>query len=141
MSFPIGTIIAWDNALIPADWAVCDGTNGTPNLVGRFIRGASSNGQVGMAGGASDHKHAVPDTDIRCAHNHGGSKDFPASTAGAVTGTAGTGATHATRSHGHNTITVQNISLEDSHGHPTPDTDNASSNPLHIKRVFIMKVN
>jgi hypothetical protein len=23
---------------IPEGWAICDGTNGTPNLIGRFIK-------------------------------------------------------------------------------------------------------
>lgn len=140
MDFPIGTIIAWDNATIPDGWAVCDGANGTPALAGKFIRGASNDGQLGTGGGASYHKHTVPDTGTRGTHNHGGSIDFSASTAGAVTGTSGTGATHAARSHGHGTITAENISSVDNHSHTTPDTDNATSNPLHIKRVFIMRI-
>lgn len=38
---PIGTIIMFDGrSSIPPGWAVCDGENGTPDLRGRFIKGA-----------------------------------------------------------------------------------------------------
>lgn len=39
---PIGTIIAFHGSTLPTGWAVCDGNNGTPNLVGKFIKGGSS---------------------------------------------------------------------------------------------------
>ena len=43
-AFPIGTILAYTGALskIPAGWHLCDGTAGTPNLIGRFLEGVSS---------------------------------------------------------------------------------------------------
>lgn len=139
MDFPSGTIIAWDNAAIPSGWAVCDGNNGTPGLVGRFIRGAAEDADVGVTGGATFHKHTVPNTGTRSAHNHGGSKSFSASGAGSVTGTSGTGATGAPQSHGHSSISAEAISYSGSHAHSTPDTNNVSNNPSHIKRVFIIK--
>jgi len=39
---PIGGIIIWSGAIadIPARYQICDGTNGTPNLTGRFVRHA-----------------------------------------------------------------------------------------------------
>ena len=41
---PIGTIIAFDSTdPIPENWALCDGTNGTPDLRGRFIVGQDPN--------------------------------------------------------------------------------------------------
>lgn len=44
---PPGTIVAWSGTGVPAGWALCDGTNGTPNLIDRFIKGGSSNGATG----------------------------------------------------------------------------------------------
>ena len=55
-TFPIGGIIMWAGLVsaIPAEWALCDGQNGTPDLVDRFIKGASVAGAVG---GSSSHSH------------------------------------------------------------------------------------
>ena len=36
---PSGAIIMWSGTSIPDGWALCDGTNGTPDLKGRFIVG------------------------------------------------------------------------------------------------------
>jgi len=36
---PRGIIVAWNNSDVPAGWAFCDGSNGTPDLRGRFILG------------------------------------------------------------------------------------------------------
>lgn len=35
---PAGTVVAFNSDKAPAGWALCDGTNGTPDLRGRFIR-------------------------------------------------------------------------------------------------------
>jgi len=35
---PRGSIMAFNSETAPAGWAICDGTNGTPDLRGRFIR-------------------------------------------------------------------------------------------------------
>ena len=46
--FPIGTIHLWSGsfASVPAGWAICNGENGTPNLLGRIVlaAGSSANG-------------------------------------------------------------------------------------------------
>jgi microcystin-dependent protein len=73
-SFPSGTIIIWKPASSttspPSGWVVCDGTNGTPDLRGRFLLGANglSSGtstvpntsfttrEFGATGGAETHK-------------------------------------------------------------------------------------
>lgn len=68
---PVGTIVAFSgSAALPANWKVCDGTNGTPNLTGRFILGASG---AHPAGQASDMAETVTLTvDNLPSHNHGG---------------------------------------------------------------------
>lgn len=43
---PIGSIIIFGGSQIPEGWQVCDGSNGTPNLSGYFIKGGSSTGSV-----------------------------------------------------------------------------------------------
>ena len=57
---PKGSIVAWTQDKIPKGWAVCDGTNGTPDLRGRFIVGSGqgtglTNRKVGDSGGEETH--------------------------------------------------------------------------------------
>lgn len=45
---PSGTIAMYNGqAPIPDSWAICDGTNGTPNLIGRFIKASNVSGEIG----------------------------------------------------------------------------------------------
>lgn len=53
---PAGLIVMWSGTLaaIPAGWALCDGSNGTPNLLGMFIIGVATSGtNPGTTGGSS----------------------------------------------------------------------------------------
>lgn len=58
---PIGTIVKWSGSIasIPTHWQICDGTNGTPNLVNRFVVGAGSTYAVNATGGTTTHQHNV----------------------------------------------------------------------------------
>ena len=53
---PAGGIILWSGSSsnIPSGWALCDGTNGTPNLVDKFVVGATGSYNVGGTGGSKD---------------------------------------------------------------------------------------
>lgn len=45
---PSGTIVMYNGkSSIPEGWAVCDGSNGTPNLVGKFIKAVSRSSDMG----------------------------------------------------------------------------------------------
>ena len=57
VSIPSGLISMWSGsaAAIPSGWNLCDGTNGTPNLVGKFIKAAST---AGGTGGSNTHSHS-----------------------------------------------------------------------------------
>lgn len=82
---PVGGIILWSGSIvsIPAGWALCDGTLGTPNLRDRFVVGAGTTYAVGANGGAAtvtltlaqipSHTHGVGTlaTDTEPAHSHG----------------------------------------------------------------------
>jgi microcystin-dependent protein len=48
---PKGVIIAWNSAVAPVGWALCDGKNGTPNLQGLFILGSNTYRSIGIIGG------------------------------------------------------------------------------------------
>jgi len=58
---PAGGIIMWSGSIAntPAGWALCDGTNGTPDLRDRFVVGASATKAVGAVGGSATHNHTA----------------------------------------------------------------------------------
>lgn len=54
---PSGVVVAYNSTTAPFGWALCDGTNGTPDLRGRFILGSGSGSGLttrtqGATGGA-----------------------------------------------------------------------------------------
>lgn len=51
-AMPRGSIIMWSNTAggtVPVGWALCDGTNGTPNLANKFIRSEATEASGGGA--------------------------------------------------------------------------------------------
>lgn len=62
-----GMIVMWSGSVasIPSGWALCDGTNGTPNLSNRFVVGAGDSYAVAATGGAVSGT-----TDSQGGHNH-----------------------------------------------------------------------
>lgn len=44
---PPGTIVQWSGSNVPEGWALCDGNNGTPNLIDKFIKASTTPGQTG----------------------------------------------------------------------------------------------
>lgn len=89
-SVPSGAILMWSGSVasIPANYVLCDGNNGTPNLTDRFIIGAGATHSPGATGGSSttsangSHNHSTAgagghdhggNTGSAGSHNHGGS--------------------------------------------------------------------
>jgi len=67
-TIPSGGIILWSGSVanIPSGWALCDGTNGTPNLEDKFVVGAGNTYAVGATGGSANaivpsHSHTYDD--------------------------------------------------------------------------------
>lgn len=79
-SIPIGIIAMWSGApsAIPTGWALCDGTNGRPNLLGRFIVGynpSDTNYSMGNTGGTANtvvptHQHSFSAQFTTNPHTH-----------------------------------------------------------------------
>jgi microcystin-dependent protein len=64
---PRGTIVAYNQTSAPAGWALCDGSQGTPDLRGRFIFGNGGSRGMNTTGGAESVTlgvHQMPQ------HNH-----------------------------------------------------------------------
>jgi hypothetical protein len=109
---PSGLIAMWSGtaASVPTGWALCDGSNSTPNLVGRFIRGASGDAPSPVAVGTSGGANTVALAENNLAqHNHPGNS-----------GNAGANHTHE--------FTSGNQSANHTHA---GDTGNQSANHSH----------
>jgi microcystin-dependent protein len=67
---PRGVIVMWSGSIasIPSGWALCDGSNGTPDLRDRFIVGAGGSYNVGNTGGEMT---VTLTTAHMPSHNHG----------------------------------------------------------------------
>ena len=71
-SFPALVIAMWLGVLsgIPASWVLCDGSNGTPDMRGKFLKIANAGGDVGDTGGSSSHDHTDPAGHTHANHTH-----------------------------------------------------------------------
>lgn len=138
-ALPIGLICAWRGSLgsIPDNWQLCDGTNGTPDMFGRYPKGATAS--IGAAGGATTaHNHSSP------SHTHTTTGHTHTMTIGAaVAGTSNTSAT----------VTVSVATGTHSHTHgatasTTPTVGNSTSgtlqdnttDPLHEQVAFVQMI-
>ena len=147
---PSGGIIMWSgySGAIPTGWKICDGTNNTPNLTGRFIVGYNGTyGKDGATGGSntSVHTHSVdpPNTSSTTIGNHshtgttdsGGGSTSMTRTCCQRHNVAQTNHTHSFTtngggSHSHNT----NISAFSTGG-----STNLENRPPYWALAFIMK--
>jgi len=134
---PVGGIIMYDGLIadIPANWALCDGTNGTPDLVDRFIYGTVTELEIGDTGGSADavvveHNH-VASSNTTGEHTHtysrhtvngGGSGPTKNQTWGNVN-------TSASGDHSH-TITVNNTGV----------SGVGANLPPYVKLAYIKRV-
>jgi len=69
---PKGVIVMWNGTMPPTGWVLCDGTNGTPDLRGRFIIGTGqgsglTNRKLNDSGGEENH---ILSTNEMPSHTH-----------------------------------------------------------------------
>ena len=69
LGVPSGIISMWSGLVgaIPSGWVICDGTNSTPNLTGKFIKAATTAG--GTGGSATTGAHTLSTSEMP-SHSH-----------------------------------------------------------------------
>ena len=83
-AFAAGMILMYTGSSAPTGWAICDGSNGTPDLRDRFIVGSGSTYSAGSTGGYADaiipsHSHTYEKADnmnYNNIFNAGGGRSF-----------------------------------------------------------------
>jgi hypothetical protein len=75
-AIPVGGIIMFSGTISSLDsaWAICDGTNGTPDLTDTFVMGTATQSEIGDTGGSADaivvdHTHTAS-TNTAGSHFH-----------------------------------------------------------------------
>ncbi len=136
-SLPTGVIIAWSplaagTSTIPSGWLLCDGTSGTPNLIGRFIIGTKPSGS-GSAASAGGYGALTVDTNGTgtATHTHSLPSVSGSTSAGtnAVANASATSPTFQCSTSGHShTFTV-----------PAGTSGSTSTEPADYALVYIMK--
>jgi hypothetical protein len=129
---PIGGIVmASSSFVIPDDWALCDGTNGTPDMRDKFVRATAN------SGGNASHAHSVGASSSNGAHVHTVNITSDIGWAG----TWGTGASHvgAAVEHRHyaNNLSSANAGA---HAHSMGNTGSANHLPPFITVWFIRRM-
>jgi hypothetical protein len=134
---PRGGIIMWSGAIndIPNGWALCDGTNSTPDLTSRFIRSVpDSTTDPGSTGGSSTHSHA-PGSYSASSHSHSYSGTTSTPSSETERGSQDGAAAHRYHSH-----TISGTTSGGGGGSISGTSGESSSLPLYYELAFIMKL-
>jgi hypothetical protein len=143
---PSGVILMWSGSIatIPSGWLLCDGTNGTPSLVDKFVVGAGFTYQPGVTGGSANavvvsHTHTATVTDPTHAHVQTRNDNAGAQQETSVGPSVGTG--YATASGGSNpSVSTQSASTGISVSNSTTGVSATNANlPPYYALVYIMK--
>lgn len=156
---PQGVIVMWSGSTnsIPSGWALCNGSNGTPNLRDRFIVGAGSSYAVRATGGSNSadirHSHSIsaesPLTNTSGGHHHNVALDTGSSSGANVGVDEDRNNPWVTQDHAHHvsgpTSEVANhrhTVNSHSHGGSTGTGGSASveNRPPYYALAFIMKL-
>lgn len=145
-AMPQGGIIMWSGLIsnIPSNWALCDGTNGTPNLTDRFIMGAITDATINKTGG----QNAVTLTvEQMPSHGHSGSTASAGSHSHTIdiarSGENGASAISSTRFKVDNVNSATSSAGDHIHNLSIENTGSGQAHenrPAYYTLAFIMKV-
>lgn len=138
LSSYLGVIGIWTGSIasIPATWALCDGTNDTPDMRGFFVVGTISADEVGVAYGTGSHTHiADSHTHLSNGHSHSGSSGGPSSSATVYPGVSQYAATS-----GHTHGVSCSSAAPDNGGTVVTINATGSVEPQYYEVVFIKNI-
>lgn len=141
MDVPVNSIIIWFNSimLIPSGWQLCDGTNGTPDLRGKFVMGISADDDLGDSFGSESHVHSNSATQPDGDHIHditgslGGTPDH-------VDVTYSPSGTNSGLDPTHQHVVDLDAPPSGGHSHTTSDTNSAANLPPYVQVHYIMRL-
>ena len=152
-TIPLGGIIMWSGSIanIPTGWQLCNGSNGTPNLIDRFIVGAGSGYAVAATGGSANavvvsHTHTATTTISDPGHIHTGFLDAAGNLIPYVTteynlGSPGSGGTTSNSAIDAVATTLAGTNISASTSISTEGSSATNANlPPYYALAFIMRV-
>lgn len=133
---PIGIIAAWRGSLgsLPSWWQLCDGTNGTPDMFGRYPKGATAS--IGSTGGSlADHSHTTPShSHTTSGHVHTSSTSSSGATTANVSTTATVSVSTGTHTHATSDVNTTTPTVGNSTSNDLVDID---AEPYHQEVAFV----
>lgn len=120
-------------SLIPAGWQLCDGDNDTIDMRGRYLKGSTTDGQLGNTGGSNTHTHAAQSHSHTSSgnHTHSGSVSAHVPSDRIV----GNGIAPASPYQNHGLSTVS--SEQATYGAANTTANSSSNEPLYREVAFI----
>jgi len=116
---PVGTIVMFglEAASIPSGWYICDGqvvgSITTPDLRGKFIYGASVDGDINGTGGESSHTHTLSGSvDTSTSHSHTATPSGALAGEASHTHTQGNTGSEASHTHGDGTLAAASANAD-----------------------------
>jgi microcystin-dependent protein len=119
---------------LPEGWLLCDGNNGTPNLIDKFIIGAGDTYAIGAQGGSADaitvaHTHTAT-TSSGGGHSHTFGLGIGTGSGGISEGPqTNTASTTANGAHSHSSNVINN----------SGETATGKNLPPYLSLVYIIK--
>jgi len=81
-----GIIALWGDNNPPSDWQICNGSNGSPDLRNKYLKGAASGANAGGTGGSYYNVHSLNHSHTPTSHYHATSTSNQSSDARAGSG-------------------------------------------------------
>lgn len=131
----LGMIGMWLGTLasIPANYVLCDGTNDTQDMRGKYHKSTATAGAAGDIGGSNTHTHASQNhTHTGVAHNH---THAALSHTGSTNDTGGTGVIACQDAETHQTVTVNNSTS--TYSNASTSASSSSNEPSYRTVAFI----